>query len=117
MLDEKFGPYTNFKGSCMTCYGAVNVVSGDYSKVDRYSQWYNIAHASVVVRPEAVRVGTEGYTASGVSYLAFSNPDKSTGVIFLNESATDQQFVFASSAHSVSIKVPAKSVVSAIWND
>ena len=117
MLDDEGKPYR--PGGCSTCYGAVSVSHSSYalSSVDRKSHWYDVLHTSAVIRKGAVRVGTEGYTASGVSYLAFSNPDKSTGVIFLNESATDQQFVFASSAHSVSIKVPAKSVVSAIWND
>ena len=117
MLDDEGKPYR--PGGCSTCYGAVSVSHSTYalSSVDRKSHWYDVLHTSAVIKPGAVRVGTKGYTASGVTYLAFSNPDASTGVIFLNESSQDQQFVFASSERSVSVKVPAKSVVSAIWKE
>lgn len=117
MLDDERKPYR--PGGCSTCYGAVSVnhISYSLSSVDRKSHWYDVLHTSAVIQPGAVRVGTEGHTASGVTYLAFRNPDTSTGVIFLNEGNADQQFVFANSAHSVPISVPAKSVVSAIWKD
>ena len=117
MLDDEGKPFRPC--GCSTCYGAVSIDNSTYSlsSVDRKSHWYDVLHTSAVIKKGAVRVGTEGYTAPGVSYLAFINPDKSTGVIFRNESSEDQQFVFASSDNSVSIKVPAKSVVSAIWKD
>lgn len=117
MLDDERKPYR--PGGCSTCYGAVSISHSSYSlsSIDRKSHWYDVLHTSAVIKPGAVRVGTTGHTATGVSYLAFRNPDSSTGVIFLNEGSAEQQFVFASTAHSVSIKVPAKSVVSAIWKD
>lgn len=116
MLDEKFGPYTNFKGSCMTCYGAVNVVSGDYSKVDRYTQWYNIAHASVVVRPEAVRVGTEG-SVEGVQCLVFRNVDGSYGALLLNDADAAKQLSLTVGKHSLPVEVPSRSLVSVRWTE
>ena len=116
MLDEKFGPYTNFKGSCMTCYGAVNVVSGDYSKVDRYTQWYNIAHASVVVRPEAVRVGTEG-SVEGVQCLVFRNVDGSYGALLLNDADAAKQLSLTAGKHSLPVEVPSRSLVSVRWTE
>ena len=117
MLDNEGKPYR--PGGCSTCYGAVSIDQGSYSlaSVDRKSHWYDVVHPSVVVKPGAVRIGTKGYTASNVTYLAFRNPDNSYGVLFLNEGSSEQQFVFATDAHSVSITVPAKAVVSATWKD
>ena len=117
MLDDEGKPYR--PGGCSTCYGAVSISHSTYSlgSVDRKSHWYDILHTASVIRKGAVRVGTEGYTASGVTYLAFRNPDASTGVIFLNEGGQEQQFVFSTNAHSVTLRIPAKSVVSAIWKD
>ena len=117
MLDNEGKPYR--PGGCATCYGAVSIDPGSYSlgSVDRKSHWYDVVHPSVAVKPGAVRIGTKGHTAAGVTYLAFRNPDSSYGVLFLNEGSSEQQFVFATDAHSVSIKVPAKAVVSATWKD
>ena len=116
MLDEKNGPYTNFNGSCMTCYGAVNVVSGDYSQVNRYTQWYNIAHASVAVRPGAVRVGTEG-SVEGLQCLVFRNPDSSFGALLLNGAEDSKQLVLTSGKNDLPVEVPARSLVSVRWKD
>ena len=117
MLDDEGKPFR--PGGCSTCYGAVSVdhKSYSYATIDKKSHWYDVVHASVAVKPGAVRIGTKGHTASGVTYLAFRNPDKSYGVLFLNESASEQSFVFATEAHSVSISVPAQAVVSATWKD
>ena len=117
MLDNEGKPYR--PGGCSTCYGAVSIDQGSYTlaSVDRKSHWYDVVHPSVVVKPGAVRIGTKGHTAPNVTYLAFRNPDGSYGVLFLNEGASEQQFVFATDAHSVSITVPAKAVVSATWKD
>lgn len=117
MLDDEGKPFR--PGGCSTCYGAVSIDHGSYAlkTVDRKSHWYDIVHASVAVKPGAVRIGTKGYTASGVTYLAFRNPDQSYGVLILNESASAQQFVFATDAHSVTVDVPAQAVVSATWKD
>jgi glucosylceramidase len=117
MLDDEGKPFR--PGGCSTCYGAVSIDHASYTlaSVDRKSHWYDVVHASVAVKPGAVRIGTKGHTAAGVTYLAFRNPDKSYGVLFLNEGSAEQQFVFATDAHSVSIKVPAQAVVSATWKD
>ena len=117
MLDNDRKPYR--PGGCSTCYGAVTINNSSYSygSIDRKSHWYDVAHCSVAIRPGAVRIGTTGYTAASVSYLAFRNPDGSYGVIILNESDKDDQFVFAGKAHSVSVTAPGKSVVSVLWKD
>lgn len=117
MLDDERKPYR--PGGCSTCYGAVQINhnSYSYSSVQRLSHWYDVAHPSVAVKPGAVRIGTSGYTAPGLQYLAFRNPDGSTGVLFLNEGGEDRQLVFATANHSAKVDIPAKSVVSALWKD
>ena len=117
MLDENKGPYTDAKGSCKTCYGAVTIASSDYSTLDYYTHYYNIAHCSKVINQGAVRIGTKGYTATGLEYLVFKNPDDSYGVVVLNENSEAKQLVFISSEHSVKCDVPAKSIVSLKWKD
>ena len=117
MLDDEGKPYR--PGGCSTCYGAVSISHSTYaySSIDRKSHWYDVIHPSAVIKPGATRVGTEGYTASGVTYLAFKNTDGTYGVLILNESSQDQSFVFATDKYSASVKSPAKSIVSATWKD
>lgn len=117
MLDENKGPYTDAEGSCKTCYGAVTIASSDYTTLDYYTHYYNIAHCSKVINQGAVRIGTTGYTTSGLDYLVFRNPDNSYGVVILNENSDARQLVFISSKHSVKCDVPAKSIVSLKWKD
>lgn len=117
MLDENKGPYTDADGSCKTCYGAVTIASSDYTSLDYYTHYYNIAHCSKVIGQGAVRIGTKGYTADGLEYLAFRNTDNSYGVVILNESSEARQLVFVSDGHSVKCDIPAKSIVSLKWKD
>lgn len=117
MLDDKKGPYTNANGSCMTCFGAATIMSSDYKTVDYYSQFYDFAHCSKVIRPGAIRIGTKGFTKQGITYQAYRNTDGSYGVVILNENPEEQQFVFLTALHSVRYTVPAKSVVSLKWKD
>ena len=117
MLDDERKPYR--PGGCSTCYGALQISHDNYSyaSTQRLSHWYDVAHPSVCIRPGAVRIGTTGYTAAKLSYLAFRNPDGSYGILALNEGSEERQLVFVSDAHSVHVNIPANSVVSALWKD
>ena len=117
MLDDERKPYR--PGGCSTCYGALQISHDSYSyaSTQRLSHWYDVAHPSAAIKPGAVRIGTEGFTASKLSYLAFLNPDGSYGILALNEGSEDRQLVFATDLHSVKVDIPAKSVVSALWKD
>lgn len=116
MLDEKRGPYTNFKGSCMTCFGAVNIISDGYTEIDRLTHWYNIAHASKVVRPGAVRIGTSG-EVPGLECLVFRNTDGTLGALLLNTTEASLCPSLAGRRHTLPVEVPARSIVSVIWSD
>jgi glucosylceramidase len=118
LLDEKSGPYTDADGSCTNCYGAVTIASTNYSTLDYYSQYYDIAHCSKVVHPGAVRLGTKGYTADDLYYQLFQNTDGSYAAVILNDSSSSAvDLVLVSTNHSVKYSVPAKSIVSILWED
>lgn len=115
VLDENNSPYR--KGGCSTCYGVLEIDSTTGKIKGRNSHYYDIAHTSKVIKPGAVRIGTNGYTTGNVTYQAYQNPDGSYGVIILNENSDSKELVFASTAHSVKITVPGKAVASIAWKD
>ena len=85
MLDDQRGP--NRPGGCDKCFGAVNVSTPDYKRVERYSHYYEIAHFSKVVRPGAIRVELENKDLpKGACLCAFKNPDGSFALVALNDS-------------------------------
>lgn len=117
VLDDQKGPYSPQAGSCKTCYGAVEVSSKDFKVTTRRTHYYQIAHASKVVKPGAVRIGTSGFSKAGVTCMAFQNPDGSYAVLALNEGASDTTVRFVSKGHSVKVTLPEGSITSVIWKD
>ena len=115
LLDDKGGPYGS-AGACTTCYGAVDISSSDYHTLTYRTHYYNIAHASKVIMPGAVRIGTEGFELDGLDYLAFRNPDGSIGVIIVNKNTGAQTLTFNTYEYSVNYEVPGRSLVSLSWN-
>lgn len=117
MLDNERKPYR--PGGCSTCYGAVTINNSTYaySSIERNTHYYNVAHASKVVKLGAVRIGTKGVSKTGVTYQAYLNTDGSYGILILNESSSEQQLVFATDKRSVTVNIPAKSIESVIWNE
>lgn len=117
VLDDKKGPYSPQAGSCKTCYGAVEVSSSTYKVTTRRTHYYQIAHASKVVKPGAVRIGTSGMTKSGLTYMAFQNPDGSFAVLALNESGSTVPLSFVSGKHAVKLTLAENSITSILWKD
>ena len=117
MLDDQRKPFR--PGGCSTCFGAVTISSSDHSlkSLVRNSHYYNVAHCSKVLQPGAVRLGTKGYTASGLTYQWYRNPDGSQAVLLLNESQADILVNFVTERASVACKVPAKAIQSVLWED
>ena len=113
MLDEDKGP--NRPKGCTTCYGAVDI-NKDYTTMTRNSHYYIIAHMSSVVKPDAVRIGTKGYTASGLTYSAFRNADGSYALVLSNNYAEPRTITIEDGDHHFTHEVPANSVVSFNWN-
>ncbi len=112
MLDEERGP--NRPGGCQTCFGAVDI-NRDYTKLTRNSHYYIIAHMSSVVQPDAVRIGTKGFTTNGLTYTAFKNPDSSYAVVMSNAKSEDIRLTLDDGTNHFSVTVPARSAVSLTW--
>ena len=118
MLDDKNGPYSPHSGSCKTCYGGVTISSSDYRTITRNSHWYNVVHASAVVKPGARMMTVSGYEASsGTEVLMFANPEGTVAALVCNKSSEERTVVFGADSYTVNLKVPAKSLVSALWKD
>ena len=96
----------------------VTIDSKDYKTITRNSHWYNVAHASAVVKPGARRIETSGYKfPAGVECLMFVNPDGSVAALVLNTTSSNQSLVFANDEFTVKASSPAKSILSLIWNE
>lgn len=118
MLDDKNGPYSPQDGSCKTCYGGVTIKSSDYKTITKNSHWYNVAHASAVIRPGARKMETSGYSfPSGCECQMYLNPDNTVGVIIMNGNSSSQQVIFINDSFTVKYNIPAKSLVSLIWQE
>ena len=118
MLDDNKGPFSPAPGSCKTCFGAVDISSADYKTITYRTHYYQIAHASQVIKPGAVRIGTSGYEPTNVEYLAFENPDGTIGIIIVSKASEDRSLVFSTGGdYTVTCNVPAKSLVSLLWKD
>ncbi|MGM9753789.1 MAG: glycoside hydrolase family 30 beta sandwich domain-containing protein [Candidatus Cryptobacteroides sp.] len=113
MLDENRGPYR--PGGCSTCFGVVTLNSSGGTVASRQSHYYNLAHASKVIKPGAVRIKTSGYKPTGVNYLAFRNPDGSTAVIIVNENPKEQTVHFKCNGKVISCGIAGLSIESLIW--
>lgn len=112
MLDEDKGP--NRPGGCTTCFGAVDI-NRDYTKLTRNSHYYIIAHMASVVKPDAVRIATSGFTAPGLTYTAFKNPDGSYAMVISNASDDNLRFGVNDGEHAFPVDVPPRSAVSLAW--
>ncbi len=115
MLDYQGKPFR--PRGCSTCYGAVSIDASDHSleSLVRNSHYYDVAHCSKVLRPGAVRLGTTGYKASGLTYQVYRNPDGSYAALMLNEGTSEVQVCFVTDKYSVACRIPARAVQSVRW--
>lgn len=113
MLDTERGP--NRDGGCQTCYGAVDISQSNFRDIQRNSHYYIISHLSAVVKPGATRIGTSGFTATGITYSAFENPDGSYAFVLMNNSNEARRINVSDGERYFSYEVPVKSVVSYQW--
>lgn len=113
MLDSDLGP--NRPGGCQTCYGAVDIDNTKYATIVRNSHYYIIGHMSSVVKPGATRIGTKGYTASGITYSAFENTDGTYALVLLNNTSEAKKITISDGNHHFIYEVPSKAVASYRW--
>lgn len=113
MLDSDLGP--NREGGCRTCYGAVDIDNTSYKTIVRNSHYYIIGHLSSVVKPGATRIGTKGYTASGLTYTAFENTDGTYALVLANNTSEEKSITISDGSHHFVYKAPSKAIVSYRW--
>lgn len=112
MLDSKRGPYR--PGGCSTGFGAVDL-SNDLKTIRRNSFYYIMAHMSLAAKPNAVRIGTNNYNVSGLTYSAFKNPDGSYGLALSNRTSSDIHLTVSDGSHHFPLTIPANGIVTATW--
>lgn len=111
-LDEKHGPHT---GGCADCRGVVTINSSDGSIV-RNEEYYAFAHASLFVRPGALRVAsTSG--VEGLESVAFKNADNSSiALIVVNTNKQEKAFAVRVAGRVFIYRLPAGAVATFRWS-
>jgi glucosylceramidase len=113
MLDENGAP--NRPKGCTTCYGAVDILSTNWTSIRRNSHYYVIGHLASVVKPGAIRIGTTGYTETGITYTAFENTDGAYALVLVNNTGESKKVTVNDGVKHFVHTVPAKVVVSYWW--
>lgn len=113
MLDSDGSPY--LEGGCSTCYGAVDISNTDYKTITRNSHYYIIAHMASVIKPDAVRIGTTGYTDDNFTYAAFENTDGTYAFVIVNGYDDTQRITVTSDDKHFAYDLPGYSVTSFRW--
>lgn len=114
MLDSERGP--NRDSGCQTCYGAVDIDRADYETITYNSHYYIIGHLSSVVKPGAVRIGSQADATEGLMYSAFENPDGTVAFVLLNENESEASVsLTVDGKQYVNCMVPGKAVGSYRW--
>ena len=112
MLDSNRGP--NRPGGCTNGFGVVDLGS-DNKTIRKNSYYYIMAHMASAVRPDATRIGTTGFKATGLSSAAFKNADGSYALVLMNRSANDISFTVDDGTHHFPASVPANGIVTLSW--
>ncbi|WP_460622168.1 RICIN domain-containing protein [Hymenobacter tenuis] len=107
-LNPNNGP-TN--GGCLDCRGVVTINNGN---VTRNPEYYALGHASKFVDPGAVRIDSNFPT--GLSNVAFRNPDGSKVLIVLNTSNSQSTFKVVWNNQAFTYTLPAGAVATYKWS-
>jgi glucosylceramidase len=118
ILDEKGGPW-----SVSYVHGnpdpniqhPVVIVDRKTKKVTYTGLYYYLAHFSKFVRPGAVRVKTSGLQ-DGIRAMAFKRPDGGMVVEVMNSRKEDANTVILWQGRTLKLKLPAVSIITALWN-
>lgn len=112
MLDAQRGP--NRPGGCINGFGAVDI-DKNYKTITRNSFYYIMAHMSMAAKPGSHRIAVTGFTAPGLTYAAFQNPDGSYGIAMSNSKSDEVTATIDDGSHHFTAKVPGKGIVTYTW--
>ncbi len=111
-LNQYNGPQNH---GCGDCRGVITITEYN-GYVTKNEEYYAIAHLSKFVRPGAVRVSTTIPQAlTGLSGVAFLNPDGSKALVLCNNSADSKVFSVRQGANNYSYSLFPYSVVTILW--
>jgi glucosylceramidase len=106
--DPQFNPHTP-DGGCDRCLGALTIGKG----VTRNVSYYIVAHASKLVRPNAIRVRSNMVDA--LPNVAYQNEDGSKVLIVLNNTNANQNFQIKFGEQFASTSLSAGAVATYTW--
>lgn len=112
-LDQNYGPTNN---GCSNCRGVVTI-NASTGAVTKNEEYYSIAHFSKYVRPGANRISSTATGTSQLNHVAFINTDGSKVLVVANNSNNAQTFVVRESGNQFSYAIPAKGVVTIVWDN
>ena len=112
MLDSKRGP--NRPGGCINGFGAVDL-NDDNKTIRKNSFYYIMAHMSSVVKPDALKIGTTGFTTTGLTHAAFKNADGSYAMVLSNKNGSPINVTIDDGDHHFPVSIPAGGIVSLAW--
>lgn len=108
-LDEQgrpnIGPFS--------CGGLVTIHS-QTREITRSGQYWGLAHFSRALRRGARRFDSHG-TLTGVSHVAFANPDGSRVLVVTNSESTAQNATVRFGALQADIDLPLRSITTCVW--
>lgn len=112
MLDANRGP--NRPGGCINGFGTVDL-GADNKTIKKNSYYYIMAHMASVVKPDAQRIATTGYSPTGLTYSAFKNADGSMALVLCNRTSSPISFTVDDGTHHFPATVPASGILSLGW--
>ena len=115
ILDDKGAP--NRPKGCRTCFGAIEISSEtyDFESLDRKSHYYNIAHCSKVIQPDAWCIDVNSALPRGVDMSAFENPDGTLAVVAVNRTEIWQRVIVKGVKKEFTLTLPPRGIASAKW--
>lgn len=110
-LNDNHGPTNN---GCTDCRGVVTVNASGTATFNE--EYYAIGHFSKFVKPGAHRIASTTFDGStGLSNVAFQNPDGSKVLVVLNESPSTKTFSVVVGANRFDYTIPQESVSTITW--
>ncbi|WP_299012375.1 glycoside hydrolase family 30 beta sandwich domain-containing protein [uncultured Polaribacter sp.] len=106
--NSRLEPHT--PGGCTECLGALTIDGNNVIKNDAY---YIIAHASKLVRPGSIRIGSN--YSNDFPNVAFKTPNNEIIVIVLNNTSIDKSFNINVLDQPITTSLKAGAVATYVW--
>ena len=109
--DENFNPHSA-NGGCTECQGALTINSSS-GVITRNVSYYIIAHASTLVRPGSIRIGSN--VVDNLYNVAFITPEGKKVLIVVNDNTIEKYFSIGYNNYSARTSLKAGAVGTYSW--